>query len=380
MRTVRTDVVVIGAGPAGSTTARLCAEGGLSVVVLEEHDRVGLPIQCAGLISTRIDEVNDLPDDVVVNTVRGAHMWSPGGVGITVARPEPQAYVIDRAAFDANLSDLAQEAGAELVLGARVRWMGPGYVRTTDAAYRSRYVVCCEGFTSRLPRGVGLDTTRELLAARQVRIRTTGLDTDHVSMFFGREVAPGFFGWIIPESGEVARVGVACRGGQVNARLRAILHGRLGPHRIIEQGGGVIPISGPVRRTHEGGLLVVGDAAGQVKATTGGGIVVGSICAAAAAEALITGDPASYERLWRSRVERELAMCLRIRRFVDDLDDIELDSFFTILKDSGAENTIEQWGDMDFPSALVARLALNPSVVTFAARRLADLRRRHPLF
>jgi hypothetical protein len=73
-------------------------------------------------------------------------------------------------------------------------------------------------------------------------------------------------------------------------------------------------------------------------------------------------------------------MCLRIRRFVDDLDDIELDSFFTVLKESGAERTIEQWGDMDFPSALVARLAINPSVVTFAARRLSGLRRRPLLF
>ncbi len=389
------DVLVVGAGPAGSTAARRLAERGRSVVVLEEHARVGLPVQCAGLVSQRVLDLAG-STEFVRTSVRGASVFGPSQGSVTFRAGEPRAFVIDRAGLDIFLADRAARAGAEFLTSTRFdRVTGRAGGRTMVSAtgfggapveIAARLVIGADGVASAVARAFRLRRPVEILPAFEAEFPRSPGDPDLVEVYLGRSFAPGLFGWWIPDGAGGARVGIAADADGTSARvyfdrLLEYLARRFGarlqnPTGYLVSG---IPI-GSVPRTSGDGVALVGDAAAQVKPLSGGGIFTGMRCAEILAPiadaALGAGDAsatalAEYDRAWRAELGDEFRRALHLRRVFTRLTDAELDRVVDALRAAGLTDTIVAFGDTDFPSHVAGRLLRqSPSLVRLAPKAL----------
>ncbi|MGP8075757.1 MAG: geranylgeranyl reductase family protein [Thermoplasmata archaeon] len=374
------DVLVVGAGPAGSTAAARLAQGGQKVRVVEEHPRVGHPVQCAGLVSQRVLDLAG-SNSMVRTSVRGASVFGPSLESITFRADAPRAFVIDRAGLDVYLANRAVGAGAEIRTSTRfdgiegesgdhltVRLRGPDGVHEE---VRTRLVIGADGVASAVARAFRLRRPVEVLPAFEAEFPVSPGDPDTVEVYLGRKFAPGLFGWWIPDGAGGARVGVAADADgtptrQYFDRLLEHLERRFGrrlanPTAYLVSG---IPI-GTLPRTHARRALLVGDAAAQVKPLSGGGIFTGMRCAEIAAdvaqEALANGDLseaslAEYDRRWRAELGEEFRRALYLRRLFTRLSDDELDRVIHALKGAHLAATIVAFGDIDFPTHVAREL------------------------
>ena len=374
----RYDVAVIGAGPAGSMAAKKAAEAGARVVIFEEHPRAGWPVQCAGLLGVRAMEEAELAvGHHAIRPVRGAKVVSPGGVQLTFRAPETKASVVDRRIFDRALLAEAARSGAEVMMASPVTGLLRGGGRSVLKVGRgsdqreieAKVVVSAEGVGARIARRAGIGPPREVLSSAQVEVPFQVEDPERVEVFLGRDVAPGFFAWAIPAPEGMARVGLSCR---ENACLHLKRLLRSPPIRSRLKGGplhlvvGGLPL-GPPSSTVAEGFLAVGDAAGQVKPTSGGGVypglisakIAGKVAAAVARE----GDSSAarlseYERRWREALGRELRLGMAVHRMRAEMTDAELDDLLRLLADRGdLIKVIEEEGDLDRPSRAIKKVA-----------------------
>jgi digeranylgeranylglycerophospholipid reductase len=389
------DALVVGAGPAGSTAAYHLARRGISTLVLEEHDRVGQPVQCAGLVSRRVLDLAG-STSMVRTSVRGASVFGPGLGSISFRAEAPRAFVIDRGALDVHLADRAARAGAAFRTGVRFdRRLAPidgrQRVRVVEAdgapgEISARVVIGADGVSSAVARAYRLRRPVEILPAFEAEFPRSPGDADAVEVYLGRTFAPGLFGWWIPDGAGGARVGLAADADGTSARTYfQRLLGHLGRRFGVELGNPTaylvsgIPI-GDVPATHGPAVLLVGDAAAQVKPLSGGGIFTGMRCAeiaaGVAAAALARGDLSAralsaYERAWRAEFGEEFRRALYLRRVFARLSDPDLDALLGVLRDSELRATIVAFGDIDFPTHVVRQLlAESPSLVRLFPKAL----------
>lgn len=368
------DVVVVGAGPAGLIAAREAAKGGVEVVVLEEHGEIGVPCHCAGLLSLKgLGEIGVPTDtDFVQNRVRGAHFFSPSGLSFTVERNEDVACVVDRSLLDKFMARQATDAGAEIRLQSRVqrvrRQNGRMTVEEPWGSLEAGVVVDAEGAASRLVKEMGLTPlgSEGVLPALQFELTDVDMDPAYVEMHVGEGVAPNFFAWVIPLSAHRVRVGLACRRDDPRQRLEEFTKRRFGTFTRVSIGSGLVITCGPIPKTFSENFLVVGDAAGQVKPTTGGGVILGGLCASmageVAAEAVKRGNFSSeflgeYEWRWRERLDGEFRAARLARRVLNRLSDKTMDKIFRIILERGLQGELSARGDMDFQASLLSALA-----------------------
>jgi len=389
------DVVVVGAGPGGAEAARAAAWRGLRTLLVEEHRTIGLPTHCTGKLSLHAFREFDLPLSLAQNALSAAVFHSPGGVAVRVRRPSADSYVVDRVVFDRWLVARAARAGAEVVTGVRVAdaVRDGGWVRLRGGAAggaggfdaRARVVIDAEGANPRLPGRLGLTLARTYAHGLQYEMRGIGgVDADTPEMFFGRETAPGFFAWLLPVARDRARVGLAidprhAREAPVRYLDRLLTaHPALGRRAagaaIVRKVAGLIPMLTTRAPAAGGGMLVVGDAAGQIKATSGGGIYFAMIAgrlAGAAAARYAAGDrraAESYERGWRRTFGREIAFTALGRRVINRLGDGELDLVMRFIQSSPAVRaSVETAGDTQYQSRIF--LPLLRSLAAAALRR-----------
>jgi len=379
------DVVVVGAGPVGATAARYAALNGASVLLIEEHASVGSPVGCTGLLSTRaISECDVKPtNDFVLNSVRGAHIYSPNGNCLPIDGGKTKAYVISRKIFDRKLVTMAVDAGVDVSIRTRAVGLNKnekqqelsvlqnGVLKTIYA----NVIIGADGVRSNIAQMAGLGQVRMVLSGIQIEAPYLSNDPDFVELFMGSQ-APGFFAWTVPVNEKVSRIGLAVPAGNESYALQ-YLNGLLNSCQGVSAryGGGTLDLVyggiplGPLEKTAACGVLITGDAAGQVKPTSGGGIYVGAACAKIAGEvaalAAIEENASEdrlneYEKRWRAKLGRELSIGMKIHEFMGRLSDNELDDLLGSMNTPAILNLITEYGDMDHPSILIKKL-LSPS-------------------
>ncbi len=374
------DAIVIGGGPAGLIAAGELARRGPSVLVLEEHPQIGLPDHCAGLVSiSGLERIGVKPSTrSIQNLVSGARLVAPNGTVFGIGGGENKAYVLDRNLFDKSLAMGAIGAGAEIELRSRVtevRRKSDGFHCRTSSGkgYLCRLLVDSEGISCRILKTLGLSYPSPdwVFPAAQFEISGDKLDTDLVELHFGRNVAPGFFAWSIPISEKSSKIGLAVQEGNPLELLERF-RGRCFPSsQVFSIRLGSVFLGDPSTKTFDENLLVVGDAAGQTKPTTGGGVVVGGLCAQLAgrvgASALLEDDLSAkrlsrYERQWKSLLGSELAKMRALRRLFPRLSDDSLNRLLEFALGSDLRRIVEEKGDMDFQGDVINHIIRQPGV------------------
>ena len=367
------DLVVVGSGPAGSRLAARAAEAGRRTLLVEEHEEVGRPVHCTGIVGEEMLRRFELPPQLWGDQLSRFEVLSPKGV--RRALPGVKAWRLDRLELDRYLARRAVEAGAELLLGTRVEAVEPEachvVVRLGQGSLKARAVVLATGAMSTLPERSGLRAPGCFYQAAQVQAEVQGLQG--VELYLGREVAPGSFAYGVPAGLEGARLGVLSRSGAAGL-LRRLLEGLQEQGRLDRVPEPVacrrIPM-GVALRSVRGRVLSVGDAAGQAKTTTGGGLHFGLVCsdllAGVLEEAWRGGDfqvagLAAYDRLWKANFRAELRAGVLVRRIFEQVEDRDLEELLLLLERPEVGQAIAREGDFDCHLPFLASLSRLPAV------------------
>lgn len=365
------DAIIVGAGPTGSYIAHRLASLGHRIVVFEEHEHIGEPLNCTGIIGAECVERFPLFDGVVLREVSSARLFSPSMRELRLERESVQAYTIDRAAFDRSLAEKAQGQGAHYITGSRVTDVAVlnhhVTVKTKDQkTCEAKTAVIASGLNSPIPHRLGLGRVGDLVMGAQAEVSyycdngegQHGEKSD-LEVYFGQEMAPGFFAWFVPTAPKRALVGLFSR-RKPGDYLRTLLvtlfqQGRIAsPRAEITYRG--IPLK-PLPKTYLERVVVVGDAAGQVKPTTGGGVYYGLLCAEAAVDTLhqaLATDTfseklfSSYQKAWQERIGWELQIGYFARCLYERLSDSQIDQLFHLTMLNGIHEALLRSPDISF--------------------------------
>ncbi|MCC7007756.1 MAG: NAD(P)/FAD-dependent oxidoreductase [Acidobacteria bacterium] len=374
------DVVVVGAGPAGSVTARRLAEAGHHVLMLEEHGTPGLPSHCTGLLGFDAFDAFALPRDVILGEATSARFWGTAGHSVLVRSDRVRAAVIDRVALDRDLAERAGRAGVEIRTSARADRIDVGPRSVTVAirdghAVTARVAVLACGANYRFHKALQLGVPPVFL--QSVQLETPFPEAGSVEVRFGRNLAPAGFGWLVPlqRAGRWhARIGLMSqtRSRERFAALVGALCERAGldPADMPEPRMKMLPLA-PISRTYADRVLAVGDAAGLVKPTTGGGIFYAMVSGALAADVLSValgrdrldaGALRAYESSWRRELGREIRAGLAFRRIVSGLSDESIDALIELSRVDGVVPLLQKTASFNWHRKAAVALLKHPAV------------------
>ena len=359
------DVIIVGAGPAGSYTAYELASLGHDVAVLEEKSAPGLNVCCTGIISTECYHSLDLGTGGILTKVNSAKFFSPSGRYLRLQSENVQAYVVNRFLLDRAIASKAQSQGAKYFFSCRVIDIMPGKSNIQAATlcsgasetFSTRALVLANGFKPKLPKKLELGRIKRFLVGAQAEIEAK--DIGELEIYFGQGIAPGAFAWLVPISTNKAYVGLlatSCAKLHLQNFIDNLFHqGRVISREVqIEQKA--VPL-GTLDRSYGDRVLVIGDAAGHVKPTTGGGIYFGHIGAKMAAgvldEALrrdnvTAGWLLSYQKQWKAKMGRELSRGYRARWAYSKLGDRQIEGIFNVLDTTGMAEDLLNSRDFSF--------------------------------
>ncbi|MEK6957678.1 MAG: NAD(P)/FAD-dependent oxidoreductase [archaeon] len=365
-------VTVAGAGPTGTAAAKRLQEKGWDTIILEEHSQVGIPVNCTGLISASgVEELNlrKEVEETLMNKIRGAQIFSPNHEMVEVKRSETVAYVINRGNFDRVLAREATEAGAQLRLNTKlidvrnetvfVEHKGRGEI------VKTKLVVGADGVNSKTRNIMGIKTAfKDFVHAYQV-VATGKFDPKYVQVFFG-DYSKNFFAWIVPESEERARVGLASTSGNVRKDFSVFVSEKNISGELCDKCSSLIPIGEPLKGIVKDNMALVGDAAFQTKATSGGGILLGIEAARILADSidnhLRNNAPLKNYEKNCSTLNNELRLHWKIRQYMNQKNEDQMDALFRKMNKAKVGEFLSQFGDMDKPSRFVGKIMTKPSM------------------
>ncbi len=385
------DVAIIGGGPTGSLVAEKIASKDYNVAIFEKNDKIGEPMNCAGLVSPRVFKLCEVDKDKIIqNNIKGANIHSPSNNCIKIGGDREHALVINRKIFDQNLIENAKDKGTRVFLNNRFVNAEKKFDVIELNIFKKTKIKCklligADGPNSMVRKIFLFNEPKEFLVGIGAEIENTNLDPDFVEIFIGNKIAPGFFAWLIPtnNNGTKARVGLCIK---KNVRYSAkyyfnnlfknkIIKDYLGDIKINNIIGGIIPI-GPLNKFYKSNVMLVGDAAAQVKPVSGGGIYTGLLCAkycsSISIEAIKNDNYSKnflriYQKIYQKNIGGELDKGMKFRRIFNNLNDDQIDYYIKKLQNNKIIDLISKYGDIDYPSKLVPKLIKkSPSLLKIA--------------
>lgn len=380
------DVIVVGAGPGGSITAKTCVEAGLDVLLIEKRQEIGDPVRCAEAVGKDALKKHIEPDNKwIASEVKGSILIAPDGTEIKMSEDASSnmkvGYVLERKIFDRTLAQKAAMAGAEVMVKTRAIGLlrSNGMVTGIKAMYmgetheiKADIVIGADGIESKVGRWGGIDTSLKLGDIETgVQFLVSNIDPGEYNKFYlGEKYAPGGYQWIFPKGEHTANVGLGILGSK-SGNIRAIsllqrfLEINMPKAKIIEMVVGGVPVSGPIKQTVTNGLILVGDAARQSDPLTGGGITnamdAGKMAGEVCIKAKERGDYSvktlkEYEDEWRATIGKELAKSLQVKNLLIKLTDGQLNQLAHSIKDIDSSK-------MELLSLLLVLFKKNPKLL-----------------
>jgi geranylgeranyl reductase family protein len=352
------DVVVAGGSISGLLTAREIGRKGYSVLVLEEGFEVGTPDHCGGLVSKSalLDlgiEPSPKTFDCMINS---AEIYSPARKRIKINSKNQEVAVVNRRELDKQAARQAQQSGAEILVKTSFKGKTGDVVRTSDGNIRCKILVDCRG-VSRL-----INNNRDgILLSAQYEVYADWISSGKVEVYFDQIKYPGFFAWIIPSENGVGKVGVAGREINVSKAMEDFLKSK-GRYSTIRKIFAPIWIKGPIKKFAFDNMVIAGDAAGQSKPTTAGGIyscgMGGIIAGNSIANYFETGELSQleqYQKLWNKKFGKEFEKQRIARKILEKINNNTINKIFdTITPEIISE--ISNKDDFDFHAMSIVKL------------------------
>ena len=359
------NTIIIGAGPIGSYLAGRLVRLDHKVLVLDKKAAAGQDICCTGIVGRECLKLLAIDSSLIVRQASSARFFVPSGKSLRLWRDDAVAYILDRPALGRALASRAQAAGANYLFSAQVVdiQIGADCLRVEadccgqNSLFEAETAVIATGFGSSLPGKLHLGKISNFIVGAQADVNIDGVD--EVEVYFDQTLAPGGFAWLVPTRDSKGLAGLMTR-QQPEYYLNKLLSNLKAQAKIasakVVQGYGAIPLR-PLPRTYADRILAVGEAAGQVKPTTGGGIYYGLLCADMAADSLhqafLANDfsapkLASYQKQWRAKLGKELRTGYWAHRLYERLNNRQIERLHTFASDNGIPQFITGLEELSF--------------------------------
>jgi digeranylgeranylglycerophospholipid reductase len=351
-------ISIIGAGPAGCYAAYLLAKEGKEVQIFEEHKEIGLPIQCTGLVTSSIKDILKLKKNIIINEINKVKIFSKNNC--LELKLKDKNLVLDRKKFDNYLADLAISKGAKIFLNYKFtdnkkNIIKIKYNNEQETVLKTDYLIGADGPLSQVAKSNNLLKKRKILTGIQAIVK---LKNDNCIEFYP---SIGTFAWVVPENKETCRIGVASYKNPKEDFNKLLKLKNI--KNTLEIQGGLIPIYTPKLKTRKDNIYLIGDAASQVKATTGGGIIQGLKAAQTLKDSII--NKKNYQKEWKKEIGKDLWVHLKIRNIMNKFKEKDWDLLIKLFKKDKIKSIIENF-DRDYPTKFLFKLILNePKLLYF---------------
>jgi len=349
-------VIIVGGGPIGLLTGILLLKNGYDVYLFEEDKDIGYPQHCTGIVSE--ETLNLYPiykNRLIINKYYGVYVKIGEGDADIFRSTVPRAYVIDRVLLERELAKKFIDNGGRLTLGRRVN------ADDLLSENRNNFIIDASGAKSLIRKGY-----KGVLPAIQIDIESEKevFDRDIAGIFVDRDINSEYFIWVSPRSDRIYRIGSASSRNLRDKLISFIRReGLLG--KISGKLGGLIVTGGPIKNFVSGNVLSVGDSAGMVKITTGGGLYYGAVGAHILVESLVENEISSYRKRWINRFGKELMFQKVVREFFLNANNDDLRSVFSTLSRKEIFNLLVSVGDMDFHASSLFKIIMEKDMIRY---------------
>lgn len=362
-------ISIIGAGPAGNYLAYLLAKSNHKVDVIEEHNKIGHPIQCTGILTSSIESIIPLKKEFIANKITNFRIIAPNNNSIEFNFKKPN-YIIHRDKFDKYLANLAKKAGANYHLNTRYLSNTKNTLKVKQNKTTERQfdiLIGADGPNSLVAKNNNLFQKRKFAMGQQITAKLN-LPNNQISIYLG----VGEFAWIVPEKKNIFRLGLVAKNNS-NELFKTFIKRIEKENNIkikpIQNQSGIIPIFNPNQQTIKNNIFLLGDAATQVKATSYGGIIHGLLAAQCIADK-ITGKNRKYNQSLNQKVTKDLKYALLIRKILNKFTENDYNHLINYLNKKDAKTILEEY-DRDFPSKFAFKLFLaQPKLIKFTRKLL----------
>ena len=374
------DVVIVGGGHVGLYAACQLARRNFRITLLDQKKVIGERIVCTGIIGEEAFQRFDLPKETELGIIQQVRFYSPAGNHFDYHPPQALARVVDRTRFNRHFADEARSFGAEIRTGSRVEGirvkkegvaLRVAEADGTESTLEAKMLVLATGVNYKLFEWIGLAAPKTFLGGAQIHIPFR--DENRTSIYVGREVAPGSFGWVVPLETGVARVGLLSEKNPAFFLKRLLDRIRPGWRDDIgEKEIDIRPVvQSPLEKSFADRVLVVGEAAGQIKTTTAGGIYYGLLGAEMAVETIegafrknrfTANILSSYDRRWKKAIGEELRFGYYFRKLFTKLTDEQIEELFDRMIQEDILDLVHREAEFDWHKSLILSIFKLPTV------------------